>query len=102
MEYQKVLQTSSIVGPKDILKDVEGCRKAYDSHQWTISAGQKRIVKPRDLFFKIASWLQKFVEVGDAAVQFDPVHAALPWAAVRFILKVHICHIDSNSSTYYF
>ncbi|ORY72165.1 uncharacterized protein BCR38DRAFT_360285 [Pseudomassariella vexata] len=30
--------------------------------------------------------LNRFVAVGDVAVSFDPVHAALPWAAVRFVL----------------
>ena len=34
------------------------------------------------------SWLHKFKEIGDIVVQYDPVHAALPWAGVRFILMV--------------
>lgn len=42
----------------------------------------------RDVFAKIAFWIEKFVEVGDVAVQYDPGHAALPWALVRFLLKV--------------
>ena len=42
----------------------------------------------RDVFAKIAFWVEKFVEVGDVAVQYDPGHAALPWALVRFLLKV--------------
>ena len=33
-------------------------------------------------------WMNKFKEIGDIAVQYDPVHAALPWAGVRFILMV--------------
>ncbi len=37
---------------------------------------------------KIVSVLKKFVAVGDVAVNFDPVHAALPWAVVRFVLVV--------------
>ena len=37
---------------------------------------------------KIVSVLKKFVAVGDVAINFDPVHAALPWAAVRFVLVV--------------
>jgi hypothetical protein len=37
---------------------------------------------------KTVSVLNKFVAVGDVAVSFDPVHAALPWAAVRFVLVV--------------
>jgi hypothetical protein len=42
----------------------------------------------RDKISKIIDFLQKFKEVGDVAVSFDPVHAALPWAAFRFILMV--------------
>ena len=42
----------------------------------------------RDVFAKIAVWVQKFVKVGDIAIQYDPGHAALPWAGVRFILTV--------------
>ena len=37
---------------------------------------------------KIVSVLNEFVAVGDVAVNFDPVHAALPWAVVRFVLVV--------------
>lgn len=37
---------------------------------------------------KTISILNNFVSVGDVAVSFDPVHAALPWAAVRFVLVV--------------
>jgi hypothetical protein len=37
---------------------------------------------------KTVSVLNKFISVGDVAVNFDPVHAALPWAAVRFVLVV--------------
>ena len=42
----------------------------------------------RDAFEKMAHWIARFVQVGDTVVQYDPGHAALPWAAVRFILTV--------------
>lgn len=42
----------------------------------------------RDAFEKIARWVMNFIQVGDVAMQWDPVHAALPWAALRFILTV--------------
>ena len=50
------------------------------------SSGKTFVV--RDAFEKLAAWTTRFIEVGDVAVQYDPAHAALPWAAVRFILKV--------------
>ncbi|KAI5813264.1 hypothetical protein BZA77DRAFT_346373 [Pyronema omphalodes] len=37
---------------------------------------------------KLLNWLDKFKEIGDIVVQYDPTHAALPWAAFRFILKI--------------
>jgi hypothetical protein len=39
-------------------------------------------------FEKFLNWMDRFKEIGDIVVQFDPVHAALPWAAVRLLLKV--------------
>ena len=47
-----------------------------------------RIFCPRDIMVKIVDCAQRFREVGDVAVSFDPVHAALPWAAFRFLLQV--------------
>ncbi|KAK4081566.1 uncharacterized protein Triagg1_2307 [Trichoderma aggressivum f. europaeum] len=35
---------------------------------------------------KTISMLNQFISVGDVAVSYDPVHAALPWAAVRVVL----------------
>ena len=42
----------------------------------------------RDVVGKIAFWIDKFKGVGDVAINFDPAHAALPWAGVRFLLLV--------------
>ncbi|KAJ5959510.1 uncharacterized protein N7479_006660 [Penicillium vulpinum] len=38
------------------------------------------------------SILNKFLSVGDVAVSFDPVHAALPWAAVRSVIVILTAH----------
>jgi ankyrin repeat domain-containing protein 50 len=42
----------------------------------------------RDVAGKIVFWLNKFKDIGDIGVNFDPVHAGLPWAGVRFLLQV--------------
>ncbi|KAH7310162.1 hypothetical protein BKA65DRAFT_559174 [Rhexocercosporidium sp. MPI-PUGE-AT-0058] len=47
-----------------------------------------------DLFTKMAKWIDLFKQVGDTAVQYDPVHAALPWAGVRFLLQIAVNDID--------
>lgn len=42
----------------------------------------------RDVAEKIIVWIDRFKQVGDIAVNFDPVHASLPWAGIRFLLEV--------------
>ena len=44
----------------------------------------------RDIAEKIVHWLNKFKTLGDVVVNFDPIHASLPWAGVRFLLQVLI------------
>ena len=39
--------------------------------------------------------MQKFKEIGDIAVQHDPVHASLPWADVRLLLEVRAVSVFS-------
>jgi hypothetical protein len=48
----------------------------------------------RDLADKILSWVEKFKEIGDIAAQYDPGHAALPWAGVRLLLQVCLSLIE--------
>ncbi|CZR60508.1 related to vegetatible incompatibility protein HET-E-1 [Phialocephala subalpina] len=57
---------------------------------WKFKKSDGKVVIVRDLFEKIVVWVQKFKEVGDVAVSYDPGHAALPWAAVRFLLTIAI------------
>lgn len=44
----------------------------------------------RDIAGKLIGWLDTFKLVGDIMVNFDPVHAALPWAGVRFLLQAAV------------
>ena len=55
--------------------------------QWSIPWGGRQI-NVREKGEKLVAWITKFRDIGDIAVQYDPVHAALPWAGVRFILTV--------------
>lgn len=50
--------------------------------------GEGETVILRDLFSKIVTWIDHFKRIGDIIVQYDPGHAALPWAGVRFLLQV--------------
>jgi hypothetical protein len=49
---------------------------------------KKKAWKIELIGMKLLSWMDKFKEIGDIIVQFDPVHAGLPWAGFRFLLKV--------------
>jgi hypothetical protein len=37
---------------------------------------------------KVLGWVNRFKEIGDIIVQFDPVHPALPWEGFRFLLQL--------------
>ncbi|KAJ9363475.1 hypothetical protein DTO280E4_2457 [Paecilomyces variotii] len=91
---QQIFKISSTSTPdakgilQDILSALERQRDRCKRDTWTtISVGGKQLVI-RDLCTKIASYVKKFMEVIDVAVQYDPVHAALPWAGVRFLLRL--------------
>ena len=80
---------SSTTKLDDLLAAVNDKKRECQEKQWTVERGRERnAIVLRDVFTKIATWVEKFVACGDSAVQYDPGHAALPWAAVRFLLKV--------------
>ncbi|KAF7889956.1 uncharacterized protein EAF02_002371 [Botrytis sinoallii] len=64
--------------------------------KWKKKNGQVIII--RDIFVKLAIWIEKFKSIGDIVVQYDPIHASLPWAAVRFLLQAAISDINSNGA----
>lgn len=72
---------------EDVIKVVEEKRKLCTLKQWKVKK-RGESVPLRDLFGNIIKWIIKFKEVGDTLVQYDPTHAAIPWAAVRFVLQV--------------
>ena len=55
--------------------------------QWRIKWNGREVVL-RDLAGKLIVLIDQFGSILDLVVQYDPVHAALPWAAFRLILKV--------------
>lgn len=57
------------------------------SRRWRVRTPHGEVAV-RDVFDKIVSWVNKFIAIGDSAVQYDPTHAALPWAAFRLVLQV--------------
>ena len=54
---------------------------------WKVKFRGEEVVL-RDVGMKILRWVDTFKQIGDTIVQYDPVHAALPWAGFRFLLQV--------------
>ncbi|KAL9093584.1 MAG: hypothetical protein Q9165_003979 [Trypethelium subeluteriae] len=87
-------------GRRDVLSAAlqEAERKLQLSYKcrWKVKIRGKEIVI-RDILDKIVGWIRKFRDVGDIAIQYSPVHAALPWAAVRFLLQTSITESELHS-----
>ena len=82
-------------GLDDLLTTIDDTKKDFQRKQWRVHVGPKKeAIILRDIFSKIATWVQKFVEVGDVATQYDPGHAALPWACIRLLLKASISNVE--------
>jgi hypothetical protein len=71
----------------DVLAAVEDRKRSRIEKRWTFRKGDKQIVI-RDLLEKVVVWVNKFKQIGDVIVQYDPGHASLPWAGIRFLLQV--------------
>ncbi|KAK6214350.1 hypothetical protein LQW54_004578 [Pestalotiopsis sp. IQ-011] len=109
--------SSARTGRNDILRVVlqtaNQKREICIHKQWKFKLPSGEVIIISDVVEKIAKWVNAFVAVGDVAVQYDPATAALPWAAVRFILladgltrlyadvlkflAIAVKHFDSNS-----
>ena len=72
---------------KKVLRIAEQKKQLCLSKRWKFERNGEDIVL-RDVVEKIIKWLHRFGTVGDIAMQFDPAHASLPWAGVRFLLQV--------------
>jgi hypothetical protein len=81
----------------DVLTAVDNKKQLCTEKCWKYRHGGKEIII-RDQLEKVAVWVKKFVEVGDAAAQYDPGHASLPWAGVRFLLQVRMINASSVSA----
>lgn len=70
---------------KQLLGHAMRAKRENITGQWKVKWGGKEI-NVREKAEKLVGWITKFKEIGDIVSQYDPVHAALPWAGVRFIL----------------
>ena len=72
----------------DVLAVVNEKRRMCMQRRLRYRKSNGEVVILRDILDKVVVWVQKFKEIGDIAVQYDPAHAALPWAGVWFLLQV--------------
>lgn len=66
-----------------------------DDRRWKFELNGRPIIL-RDVAGKIIVWIDKFKQIGDIAVNFDPVHASLPWAGIRLLLQVGLTIVERN------
>jgi hypothetical protein len=64
-------------------------RDLCESRRWSVSF-RGHTLQLKDEAQKVLSWLERFKTIGDIAVNADPVHAGVPWMAIRFLLEVRI------------
>lgn len=78
----------------DLKREVEEAQNKCDEKRlsYTRKSGEKVFL--RNVLGKIIKWVNIFKETGDMAVQYDPGHAALPWALVRFLLQVAVADVE--------
>ena len=86
-EYLQQNQSALLQSLSSLLQDKQ---QLSHSKKWKYTNRKGEKIHLQDVFQKISLYVKKFVQVVDVAVQYDPGHAALSWAAVRFILQV--CH----------
>lgn len=78
-----------------ILQAIQDKRKLCMQRRWVFTTISGRRIIIRDVLDKIATWVNKFKEIGDAIMQYDPHHAALAWAGVRFLLQASVNNLET-------
>ena len=76
---------------------VDQLQQQVVSEKWQVKLGHREL-NLRPVLDSIVSWVKKFIAIGDIAVQYDPAHAALPWAALRLVLQVHTSILFDHGS----
>ncbi|OCK92067.1 uncharacterized protein K441DRAFT_615385, partial [Cenococcum geophilum 1.58] len=80
---------------KDVLAVVETKKRNCMQRRWKYTKPNGDVIILRDIFEKIATWVNTFKQVGDLATQSDPTHMSLPWAGVRLLLQVSVNDVQT-------
>jgi hypothetical protein len=73
---------------EEVLSFVQDAERTAQKKRWKWKNSKGDVVIIRDVFTKMVVWIEKFKAIGDTIIQYDTGHAALPWAATRFLLQV--------------
>ncbi|KAL8920274.1 MAG: hypothetical protein Q9208_006342 [Pyrenodesmia sp. 3 TL-2023] len=93
IDFSRTGNKSAILS--DVLGLAEQKREICMQKGWRYTRKNGDVVIVRDVCEKLIKWVSKFKEVGDVAVHYDPAHASLPWAAVRFFLQVSMNDVQT-------
>ncbi|KAL8818642.1 MAG: hypothetical protein Q9223_002756 [Gallowayella weberi] len=97
-ELPESLQNAETLSTKD---EVDALQKEAEDRRNFSENGQRHVFGTkytyRQVCDKVSSCAQKFQFVGDMAAQAEPVYAALPWTAIRFVITCAV----GESETYH-
>ena len=75
---------------RELQQAAEEKKKLFGAKERVIMRTGKPPVVVSEKIDNILVWVERFIQIGDCAVQYDPAHAALPWACIRFFLQVRL------------
>jgi hypothetical protein len=70
-----------------LLEKAEQKKQEWKANRWSYERNGKKVVI-LDVWAKVTKWINSVISIVDVAVQYDPAHAALPWAGIRLVLQV--------------
>ncbi|KAM0428831.1 hypothetical protein ACHAPT_006631 [Fusarium lateritium] len=73
-----------------LLYEAQMQRELCIRKQWRITKKSGDIIILRDVFEKIIQCVDKFKMLGNAAVEFAPGYASVPWAVIKMLLQTSI------------
>jgi hypothetical protein len=89
--HEAVARTEQNMTPQELLNRLKGMQKVM-SNEGDSEAEKRAWDNVKETIGnwtdKVVNVLQQVVPIGDVVAGFDPVHAALPWAAMKAVLTV--------------
>ena len=95
---KQCINTEIAVGRSDfdgVLTAVKCRAEECQQRRWKFKHKNGEYVILRDVCEKIIRWVDKAKQIGDVAVQYDPGHAVLPWAAIRLCLQATVNDVQT-------